>query len=416
MRFNKIFQEYLNLTKPVKTTVCWYNLYLGHRLILNEGFKNKIFKRAINKAGNISELARKIRIDRKMISNVINSHYNPKIKTLIKIAEYINYPLDKINCEIKQIHGLKPKLPFNLSSEEGAEIRAAFLSDGHVDRYPTKQAQYCALEKELHQKLISLCKTVFGEFKCKTYLGNKSYTTKFPAIIGGALELSGVPRGNKTLSNVCVPKDILLGSKEIQISYLRRVFDDEGDVCFDKSGKRAIRLTRSTSLKNLEINIPPEKWTRINNIPQDVKNNLILGEQILLIKLGIDARLYPEGFYKNKNGGITTKWRIQIAQQDQLRKFAKLINFSLKRKKEKLNKILKSYQFRKLPNGRGKKEAFEFLTKLFKKKRFFRYNDLGKYFIKTGRSYDLAGEYLNFFIHQKMIKKIKRGIYVIDKS
>lgn len=415
MMSNKIFQRYLKSASPVKTLIHWYDLYEGHRLILDKRFKNQILKEAIKKAENISELGRQTGISRKVISSVVNNKYNLRIKNLIKIADYVNYPLNNIDNKIKQIHGLKPKLPFNLNTEEGAEIRAAFLSDGHVDKHQTKPAQYCALEKELHKRLIRLCKTVFGEFKCKTFFNNGSYTTRFPAAIGGALKLSGVPRGNKTLSNVCIPKDILLGCKEIQTSYLRRVFDDEGDVYFDKFGKRAIRLTRSTSLKNLNTNIPSEKWIKVNNLPQDVKNNLILGEQILLLKLGIDARLYSEGIYKNKKGYITTKWRIQIGQQDQLRKFAELINFNLERKRKKLDKILKSYQYKQLPNGLGKKEALEFIKKILKKKRFFRFKDLGKELMKSGRSYDLAGYYLNFFLNQKVIKKIKWGVYTLDK-
>lgn len=412
---DKIFQIYLKSASPVKTLIHWYDLYEGHRLILDKKFKNKLLKEAIRKAGNISELGRQIGINRKVISSAVNNKCNLKIKTLIKIVNYVDYPLDNIDNKIKQIHGLKPKLPFNLNTKDGAEIRAAFLSDGHVDKHQTKPAQYCALEKELHQKLIKLCKTVFGRFKCKTFFNNKSYTTKFPAAIGGALKLSGVPRGNKTLSNVHVPKDILLGCKEIQTSYLRRVFDDEGDICFEKNGKRAIRLTRSTSLKDSNMNIPSGKWIKVDNQFQNVKNNLILGEQILLLKLGIDARLYSEGVYKNKKGGITTKWRIQIGQQDQLRKFAELINFNLERKRKKLYKILKSYQYRQLPNGVGKEEALEFIKKIFKKKGFFRFNDLGKELMKNGRSYDLAGYYLNFFLNQEIIKKIKRGVYTLDK-
>jgi len=56
-----------------------------------------------------------------------------------------------------------------------------------------------------------------------------------------------------------------------------------------------------------------------------------------------------------------------------------------------------------------------FIKKVFKEKGYFRYSDLGKELVKTGRSYDLAGNYLEFFLKQKKIKKIKRGVYTIDK-
>lgn len=415
MKFNKIFDEYLELAKPVKTLINWYDLYQGHSVNLNKEFQKRIFESAVNKAGNFSELGRKLKINRKVISNILKNKYNPKIKTLIKVADYVDYPLEFINKEIVEVVGLKPKFPFILNNKEGAEIRAAFLSDGHVDKNPTYPSQYCAFEKELHERLINLCKIIFGEFNTKTYFGNKSYVTRFPSVIGDALELSGIPRGNKTLKNCYIPKDILVGNREIQTSYLRRVFDDEGDVCFDKYGKRAVRITRSAGIDNLSVDIVPEKWTR-SSLPKDIKNNLLFGEQLLLLKLGIDARLYPEGAYKAKNGNLTAKWRIQIGQQDNLRKFAKLINFSLKEKREKLNKILNSYRQKKCPHGKGREKVLQFIKKIYKKKGFFRYGDLGKELVKKERSYDLAGYYLKFFLDKKIIKKNKQGIYVLNKA
>lgn len=416
MRLNKIFQEYLKLAKTVKTLIHWYDLYGGHYIKLDKNFQKELFRKAIKKVGSYSELGRQLNIGRKTISSCSKGKTQPQIKTVKKIANYIDYNLKDIDNKIKQIHGLKPKLPFNLHTKEGAEIRAAFLSDGHVDKRPTSPIKYCAFEKELHKRLVRLCKITFGDFNSKTYFGNKSYVTRFPAVIGAALELSGVPRGNKTLFNHHLPKDILLGNKEIQTSYLRRVFDDEGDVCQDRSGKRAVRITRGTALKNFDIGIPAGTWFRSSDMPKNVQHNLLLGEQILLLNLGIDARLYSEGIYKNKQGTITAKWRIQIGQQDQLKKFAKLINFSLTSKIEKLDKILTSYKQRQRPNGQGKKEALDFIKKLFKKKRFFKFGDLGMELMRSGRSYDLAGYYLKFFLDQKIIKKTKRGVYIFDNS
>ncbi|MBU4501546.1 MAG: hypothetical protein KKA79_03065 [Nanoarchaeota archaeon] len=416
MEFNQIIQNYLKSTPSVKTLINWYDLYEGHYVRLDKNFQKRFFGKAIEKAGNYSELGRQLNIGRKTISSCSKGKTNPQIKTLKKIANYVSYPFEDINCKIRQIHRLRPNLPFNLNNKEGAEIRAAFLSDGHVDKNPVKPAQYCALEKELHKKLIELCKNIFGRFECKTYFNSRSHITKFPAAIGSALELGGVPRGNKMLSNIHVPKDIVLGNKEIQVYYLRRVFDDEGDVCFDKSGKRAVRISRSVSLKNIDFDIPPERWVGGIKIPGYIKHNLILGEQILLINLGIDAKVYSEGVYKNKKGKITAKWRIQIGQQDSIRKFAESINFSLKRKREKLDKILESYQYRKLPNGQGKKEALDFIKKVLKKKGFLKFSNLGMELMKSGRSYDLAGYYLKFFIDQKIIKKTQRGVYTYDKS
>ncbi|MDP7458140.1 MAG: hypothetical protein QGH47_05425, partial [Candidatus Woesearchaeota archaeon] len=411
MEFNKIFKEYVQKARPVKTTIQWYDLYEGHSVILNKDFQKQLLNQAIEKAGNISELSRRIQINRKVISNLLKCKFNPRIKSLRKIAIFLQFPLKHVNTKIIEIAGLRPKLPFNLHSEEGAEIRAAFLSDGHIDKNPTASSQYCASEKELHSSLIKLCTKIFGKFKTKTYFSKTTYYTKFPCPIGMSLVLSGVPSGNKLLVNPYLPKDILLGRKSIITNYLRRVYDDEGDVCFDRYGKRAVRITRSVNVGIIKERILPERWTFLQTT-NDTRNNLLIGEYLLLHKLGIDARLYSEGYYKNKKCQFTGKWRIQIGQQDHVKKFAELINFTLSTKREKLKEILNSYQYRKLPNGKGKEEAYCFIRKTTEKKGFIKYCDLAREMVKTGRSYDLAGRYLKYFLDTNMIKKIKRGTYV----
>src|SRR3989344_5099723 len=408
-------KTYINECPEVKTIIHWDDLYKGHYLELDNNFQKEIFEKAVKKAGNYCELGRVLSIGRKTISACSKGKCSPQIKVLYKISNYVIYPLDDINSKIIEVSGLKPKLPFQLHNKEGAEIRAAFLSDGHIDKNQTSPAQYCAYELELHERLVSLCKEVFGEFEARTYFNNGSHITKFPAVIGRALELSGVPKGDKRLANSHLPKDILLGNKEIQIPYLRRVFDDEGDVCFDKHGKRAVRITRSVNINYSTIEIPSERWVRFQ-LPDNIRQNLLSGEQLLLLKLGIDARLYPEGIYNSKNGNLTAKWRIQIAQQDQLKKFAELIGFNLDRKRQKLREMIKSYQFRKLPNGKAKNESLDFIENTIKNKGFFKYSDLAKEIVKSGRSYDMAGRYIRFFLEQKRIKKIKRGIYTLDTN
>ena len=333
-------KAYINKCPEVKTTIHWYDLYEGHYLELDKDFQKEIFEKAVKKVGNYSKLGRMFGIGRKTISACSQGKSSPQIKVLYKIANCVAYSLDDINSKIIEVSGLNPKLPFKINNKEGAEIKAAFLSDGHIDKHQTSPSQYCAYEIELHERLVDLCKKIFGEFKTKTYFNSRSHITKFPAVIGRALELSGIPRGDKRLTNSYLPKDILLSNKEIQTSYLRRVFDDEGDVCFDKHGKRAVRVTRSVNINNLAIDIPSERWIRFQ-LPDNIKQNLLLGEQLLLLKLGIDARIYPEVVYKSKNGNLTAKWRIQIGQQDQLKRFAELINFNLIGKQNKLKRFFK---------------------------------------------------------------------------
>lgn len=412
-------KDYISKTPEVKTTIYWWDLYKGHYIKLEPSLQKQIFKKAIKKVGgHFTWLARKLKISRRTIAECWKLRRNPQIGTLIKIANFINFPLSEIEKNIIQLSesslNFKPKLPFQLHNKNGAEIRAAFLSDGHIPDHPTKCPSYWAAEIELHKRLIQLCKEVFGDFNPQTKFSSKSYVTRFPAPIGTALELSGVPRKDKRLIKIFVPRDILRGPQEIQAAYLRRVFDDEGDVCFDVHGKRAVRISRSTDITNENLNfssLKPEKWTimRSKKLPL---NMLLLGEQLLLRKLGIDARIYFEGIYKSRKNKITAKWRIQIGQQDSIRKFSETINFNLKTKRGKLSEVLKSYKVKEFPNGEAEKFAIKILTPIYKKKSFFFFGDLGKELVKTGRGYDLAGYYLKALTEKKMIKKIKRGKYV----
>src|SRR3989344_3983654 len=242
------YKEYMNSSPNIKTIVNWYDLYKGHYVNLDKNFQKRLFQEAVKKAGNFSKLGNILNINRKIISSCTKGFTKPTISYIEKIAGYVNFSLDRINNNIIDISNLRPNLPFNLHNIEGAEIRAAFLSDGHIDKKPIARSGYYAYEKKLHSRLVYLCKKIFGDFKSKTYFDGTTYVTKFPSIIGNSLELSGVPHGNKGISNCYLPKDILLGKKKIKYSYLRRVFDDEGDVCWDKSGKRAVRISRSVSI------------------------------------------------------------------------------------------------------------------------------------------------------------------------
>lgn len=413
----KAFCHYKSKCPNVKTLIHWYDLYEGHRVKIQQNFLVHLLTIATHKAKSISKLSDEICVSRRTLSDIFNGHNVLKIVTLRKIAKYVNYPLNEIDKEVLELSKLKPNLPFDLNTKEGAEIRAAFLSDGHNDKSPTAGPQYCAFEKELHIRLIDLCKKVFGSFKTNTLFLKGTCITRFPAVFGSALELSGVPRGSKQIANCYLPKDILVGNKQIQVAYLRRCFDDEGDVCSDSHGKRAVRLTRSADVTNncKLSNIPSERWIR-HNLPVDIKHNLLYGERLLLLKLNIDTRLYSEGVYQSKNKQITAKWRIQIGQQDNVRRFSALINFNLRGKKAKLNQIVNSYKFRKLPNGEGRKQALSFIKKVYKENGHLQFNDLGKELVKSDRSHDLAGMYLKEFIEKGLISKVKRGIYVVKQD
>lgn len=407
------YLDYMNKLPEIKTTVNWFDLYQNHYIILTKDFQKQILGEALSKSGNrYINLSNKIGVSRRTIAECYKLKNNLQIWSLIKILAFTEIKFSEANKEILKISGLKPKFPFFLGNKSGVEIRAAFLSDGHVPKNPIKNPMYCASELELHERLIKLCKGVFGNFIALTKFNKGSFITRFPAPINSALYLSGIPRGDKRIIDCHVPKDILLGPKYTQRCYLRRVFDDEGDVCLDSYGKRAVRLTRSFDITRNEI-IKPKiygKWITKKYIPRD---NLIFEEFKMLSDLGINPKIYSEGVYKSKNSRITAKWRIQIAHQNDLRKFQELINFTLKDKKNKLIKVIKSYKIKNFHNYEGEKIVLKIAKVFYKKRGYFTFGDIGKELIKTGRSYNLAGRYIKILSKRGVIQKIKRGKYII---
>jgi hypothetical protein len=406
------FSEYKKICCG-KEVINWWQLFPNHSVTLEPEYQTQILKDALQKVGNYSSLSRELHLPRKTISACYQLKQKLTVAYLIKILKYTNRPLSDANSKFIEIVGLKrPKLPFVLSNPESAEIIAAFLSDGHLPIKSYKNPMYCAYERELHDRLILLSKKVFGEFDVETKAGHNSPLTRFPCPIGTALELAGVPRGDKRRKNSPLPKVVIGGSEDLQCAYLRRVFDDEGDVQVSNS-KRAVRITRSTDATDIYAgsNFQKQKWLYgVSNTPI---NNLILGEYLLLKKAGIDARLYREGVYRSISGRTTVKWRIQIAQQDNLRLFAEKINFNLLEKKEKLNLAIHSYIHKKTANGVTEKIIWAHVFQLSKQKKFISFGDVGKKLISLGLSYDFAGVFLRKFVKSGRIEKLKRGVYVV---
>jgi len=383
---------------------------------LDMGYQREIFSDAVDKAGNYSALAKQLHISRKCMSACYRLERLPSVECLTKVLRYLRRDLDEASGRIIEIGGLKkPLLPFNLKSAEGAEITAAFLSDGHIPKIPFKNPMYCASERELHTRLISLCKKIFGDFNGKIKMGHNALLTRFPVPIGIALERAGVPRGDKRLRNPFLPRYIFTGNNKLKSAYLRRAFDDEGDVHISKI-KRAIRLSRSVDAGAFHQSekIKPQKWNyEFSDTPF---SNLIMGEYLLLRKFGIDARLYREGAYRSKNGKTTAKWRIQIAQQDNIARFSEKIGFNHSEKMKKLRCAMNSYIRKKSSHGATERKVDDFIERLSKQKSTITFKDIAKKMVLFGMTYDYAGYFLKKSVDKHKLEKISRGVYIVIKD
>lgn len=406
--------EYRGLCPKTEYLVNWWQLYPSHSVKLEPTYQREMLSDAISMSLTYTELARRTGLHRKALPALYRLKRNPSIYQLSRLVHFLGREPDELNDKITEIAGIRnPKLPFNLDNPNGSEIIGAFLSDGHLPGIAYKNPMYCALEEELHLRLISACREVFGDFQTEVRQGHKSLLTRFPCPIGTALEMAGVPRGDKRRKNPFLPLHIIDGSEEVKSSYLRRVFDDEGDVCF--SSKKAIRLTRSTDAGDIynSLNLEKRKW--LYGIKDTPYNNLILGEYLLLREFGINAKLYREGIYRSLNGRTTVKWRIQVAQQDNLKLFAEKISFNHSIKKDKLAKVIASFQGHKASNGFTESIIWCYVLELSKHKKFITFNDIGQKLNSMGLSHDFAGRFLAKFVKSNKIKKLKRGVYSVER-
>lgn len=403
-------KDYISQAPKVKTTIHWWNLYPTRSVKLKPKLQVKIVRLAIRKAGSQEKAAQVINVKQATISKWLLLKRDIFVGNLEKLCNFVGYPLDKIEKNIIKISSLKyPNLPFNLASLEAIKIRAAFLSDGHVPREITDVPHYKSNAVETHGDLILRCKKVFGNLKVKT---------KFLSVIGDALALSGVVRGNKSLINPCVPADIILGDQKTKKCYLQQVFDDEGGIGIEKRSGGKIILARNNIMgKNSELKRRYASNRKLN--PNFLKkcrkeiNNLISGENLLLSSLGIKTKLHTNGVWKNKKGAVSVQWRLEISTKKDLENFQKTVGFTLDDKKVKLERLLSNLRYSFHNN-----EGVEFAkTKIFEieKNNNFKFSDLAKMFKKEKRCISLTSHYIKKLENKKFIKKVKQGIYQLAK-
>jgi len=415
-------KDYINKAPKVKTTIHWWDLHPIRIVKIKPELQVKIVRSAIRKAGSQEKVAKVINVKQATLSKWLLLQRDIFVCNLIKLCNFINCPLDKVEKKIIKISSLKyPNLPFNLSSPDAIKIRAAFLSDGHIPQKITSALEYKSNTTEAHNNLISQCKKVFGNFKSEIKFIKEEHVfkTKFPSVIGDALVLSGISRGDKSLINPCVPIDIILGTSELKKYYLQQVFDDEGTVSIEKrSGGKVILARSNIAGKNSGLKRKYTSNRKLN--PSFLKkcrkkvNNLIYGENLLLRLLGIDTKLYTNGVWKNKKGIVSVQWRLEISTKKDLEDFRDIIGFTLNNKKRRLENLINRYKHYSFHNYAG----IEFVkTKILEVNNngIFKFRDLSQMFQRENKCISLTSHYIKKLENENFIKKIKHGIYQLIK-
>ncbi|MEM5790755.1 MAG: hypothetical protein QXP77_01765 [Candidatus Aenigmatarchaeota archaeon] len=232
---------------------------------------------------------------------------------------------------------LNPKLPFNFNTKDGAVLLAALLHDGGINN--NWIPHYSNTKPELRIKVYKAFVNVFGEIVGKKSNPRINQQIYFPKVVGIILvECLGMKYGRKTRNDPTIPQFIFSSSKKIKASFLRQAFDDEGWI-----HNTHIGLKLAVEVKNFSEEIIPTLKT---SHPIDYAPKLLIDDMKLLNCMGIETKgPYCTEIYFTKDKKCGSKWEIIINGKENLIKFEKQINFSLKERRFKLRNLIASLPY-----------------------------------------------------------------------
>jgi len=316
---------------------------------MNETAIKEIFRLAVNIVKTKASLARKLEIKsiRNLYSYIYGDYFIP-LKMVKRILDIISSEqriciIDLIEKNIVAIKSLgnskpifNPKFPIKFNAKM-SKITGHIIGDGGIYNL---NGTYVAHYSNKSNFLINAFKKdiidIFGNTDIYTFYDKRkdAYRITLPSIVGLILNL--VLRKQNDQSKH-IPKIILNADKKIKSSFLKALYDDEGDVSLGSSdgGGRSIGLSQ----KNKKV---------IDGIKKILK----------------EFRITPGKTGKSTDyRTMTTYYNFAITGKHDFEKFAKEISFDHSEKKEKIKIMLKSYQIDRYKKGEMENKIIELLSK-----------------------------------------------------
>jgi len=383
----KVFEYWVSedlLIPPWETH--WFQLNESMLLKLKSNLLKDLLQKALLNSNNLFQLTKRLGFSAPTFYNFLNKKQNIKmisIKKLKSLLSYLKIPYSFINNKVdftkkgKKRSIYKPHFPINLRNKEGAKILGHIVSDGsiYIDKKSrnTIRTKFTSNDSQSLLEFKNTLNKIYGKVHINKENVRNAITLRIgSSIIGISLLKVGAILGNKCKQNKSMPWLIKNSNLDIQTSYLRAVFDDEGSLYFHPKGSYII-LTRYKWLSNLskiqkeelrslepimKFRIFPTKHInkiitikRALSFIQNQKlvrliqqpSRLLYGESLILKKRGINYRICNTLLSKNHSGSYSVSHSLFINKKDSIKKFNKLIGFSLKRKQDKLTKIIGGY-------------------------------------------------------------------------
>ncbi len=348
-------------------------------ILLNKRYKKVLFDNLFKHFSNSNKAGKFLEIKGYNIKGWKNKDGYVPLEAMIKISAFLRKQGHKFspdNIENKIVaykYGeqgrpiLNPKFPINFESEEGAILVAALLCDGGINKngYPLyNNSEHC-----MRKRVVDSINKLVGKIHTDPSKPNKNNCLFFPKILK-SIVVSGLNMqiGDKVINNPQIPEIFLkTKKKEIIGAFLNQAFSDDGTAYISGVHKQgALAYGESTDIskysKELRKAIKKERLT-------DYASNLVKGCKILLEKLGIKVNgPYLKQEYTRKKGGIKRtihSWSIQIQGRENIKKYQKLIGFSIERKNKRVREILSNYK--EVDYGTSFKDAWKNVLELERK-------------------------------------------------
>ena len=262
------------------------------------------------------------------MSSILTEGRYTKLSLWLKICNAFDIKVKKFKENILKIRAkhtkffLKPEQLPILPYPELSSLVGHGLGDGHISEEGC--FEYTNKEISLH---VKVSKIIYKLFNINKYTKSSSKTVerrRYNTIIGKALHLAGVPKGNKILQSFSIPQWILDGSKEIKKSFIRALFDDEGTV---KTPGYEILIKFSKNEKYIDS---------LQKFMEQIRQ--------LLEDLGIEVTSIRRGNIITGKNGRTIQLVLGIHGYKNFLKFSKEIKFNHRQKQKKLEKMINSYK------------------------------------------------------------------------
>jgi len=287
--------------------------HIRHEIIKKIKDKPKLDKRTLNEflAGNTKHGLRFVNYAT-LIKLLKASNLKPK-----DIEPYVSY-IKRGWSNSK----LKINLPIN-ASPELALLIAKTMGDGSI--LSDFRFHYTNNNYGLIKEVINYVNKAVG--KTKPYIEfrkekNNCYEIKFPSVVGYILAIAGAPKSYKILNEFDIPLWIKKGDKTIKSMFIRGIFDDEASINHNGRSRRIIFA-----------------MGKLKKYKNSLKKFL---DSIRMLLREFDVNSSPvsiQEFYKNR-----VMLRFAIYRKINFDNFIKGIKLSHLEKRNKLNKITKSYK------------------------------------------------------------------------